>query len=356
MLSIAARASGLSAADVAKNAGVAIDAVELVWSSEVVDLHLESFLPPRLWGYDMLARHDHRWPFGGWLFGHVDVPRALEGGLTGAMWSIATNIAQPSAWRFGVLEKNVAELRRTLEGSPHVSVVTSHTEWTKARALGKHAALVTVQGGNAFDGATALVNPSGLVTRVTVVHLSNSRLGETSSPARMGNDAGIRVPGKDFVAFLNAERIFVDLAHASPKTFWDALDVHDRSQPAIVTHTGASAVHDMWRNIDDRQIRAIADTGGVCGVILQKSFLGRRVKDGRVVLNHLEAFIRAGGEGCAAIGTDLDGFIIPPPEMQDGATVYYRLVAYMLERKWSETRIRGVLGENFLKSFAALRP
>lgn len=354
--SLAARASGLDAAETARRAGVPREAVELVWSSELVDLHLESFLPPRLWGYDLHTRHSYRWPFGGWLFGHVDIPRALEGGLTGAMWSIATNIAQPPAWRFGVLERNVAALAATLRRSPHVEVVTTHAAWRAARAAGRHAALVCVQGGNAFDGAPEPRNPSGLVTRVTVVHLSNSRLGETSSPARGGRDAGIRSSGRDFVRWLNAERIFVDLAHASEKTFWDALDVHDRSQPAIVTHTGASAVHPLWRNVDDRQVRAIADTGGVCGVILQRSFLGRGVRDGRVVLDHLEAFLRAGGEHCAALGTDLDGFIVPPPDLRDGATAYYRLVAYMLERRWTEARIRGVLGGNFLRSFAALRP
>lgn len=353
---IAARVSGLSAREIARRAGVSNEAVELAWSAEVVDLHLESFLPPRLWGYDLLRRHSHTYPFGGWLFGHVDVPRALEGGLTGAMWSIATNIAQPAPWRFGVLEKNVARLAATLRGSAHVEVVRSHQEWARARAAGKHAALVCVQGGNAFDGARPLSNPGGLVTRVTVVHLSNSRLGETSSPARLGRDAGIRAPGKNFVEWLNSERIFVDLAHASPKTFWDALAVHDQTQPAIVTHTGAAAVHPMWRNIDASQVKAIADTGGVCGVILQRSFLGKSVKDGRTALDHLEAFIDAGGEGCAAIGTDLDGFIIPPPDLRDGATAYYRLVSYMLERRWTEQRIRGVLGENFLRAFRELRP
>jgi membrane dipeptidase len=66
--------------------------------------------------------------------------------------------------------------------------------------------------------------------------------------------------------------------------------------------------------------------------------------------------IRAGGEGAAALGSDYDGFIIPPRDLRDGATAYYRLVAYMLERGWREERIRGVLGENYLRSFRLLRP
>jgi membrane dipeptidase len=344
-----------TAGEVARDAGVSTAAVELVWSSEVVDLHLESFIPPRLWGYDLHRRHEIGFPFYGCLFGHVDFPRALEGGLTGAMWSIATNVVQPRSTRARHLAENARALARAIDAHPGMRVVRTHAEWLAARAEGLHAGLVCVQGGNAFEGAP-LANPDGLVTRVTVVHLSNSVYGDTSSPARVGKDRGLTGRGEELVRWLDAERIFVDLAHAGPETFWTAVRAHDRSLPLIATHTGASAVHPMWRNLDDAQVKAIADTGGVVGVIAQRGFLGRGVRDGRVLIDHLEAFQRAGGEGCAAIGTDFDGFIVPPPDVRDAATTYYRLVEYMLERRWSEQRIAGVLGANFLRSFAALRP
>ena len=57
-----------------------------------------------------------------------------------------------------------------------------------------------------------------------------------------------------------------------------------------------------------------------------------------------------------ALGSDYDGFIIPPADMRDGGTAFYRLVSYMLERGWTEQRIQNVLGANFLRSFARLRP
>lgn len=356
MSSLAQRAhGGADASKVAAMVGTSREAVELVWNSEVIDLHLESFIPPRLWGYDLARRHSHRVPLGGRFFGHLDFPRAIEGGLTGAMWSIATNITRWSSGRAHHLAANARALAQSLDAQPTMRVVRSHAEWLAAREAGRHAALVTVQGGNAFEGAP-LSNPDGLITRVTVVHLSNSVFGDTSSPLRMGQERGLTPRGASFIAWLDEQRIFVDLAHAGPKTFWGAVQAHDRTLPLIVTHTGASAVNPMWRNIDDAQIRAVADTGGVCGVIVHNVFLGPKGHDGRAVLDHLEAFIRAGGEACASIGSDYDGFIIPPIDLRDGATAYYRLVDYMLERRWSEQRIRGILGENFLRSFAQLRP
>jgi membrane dipeptidase len=344
------------ASEVARQVGVPREAVELTRACEVIDLHLESFIPARLWGYDLLRRH--RLPLGGFFFGHLDLPRALEGGLTGAMWSIATNIARPARERPEVLDRNMTALRDTLERSGRVAVVRSAAEYRQVRARGLHAAWICVQGANALEGAEDRVATigGGTLTRVTIVHLSNSIYGDTSSPARLRRDRGLTAAGRALVERLNAARIFVDLAHAGPRTFWDVAEVADRAQPLIVTHTGACAVHRMWRNVEDAQIRRVADSGGVVGVIFHRGFLGRRVRDGRAVLDHLEAVIRAGGEGVAALGSDYDGFIIPPPDLRDGAKAYYRLVAYMLERKWSEARIRGVLGENYLRSFAALRP
>jgi membrane dipeptidase len=354
-ISIAQRTLGKSAEDLAKEIGVSREAVELAWSAEIVDLHVESFIPARLYRYDLLKRHSHRFPLMGRLFGHLDVPRALGGGLTGAMWSISTNITRSSARRSDVLAENTIDLKRTLEACPDVAVVRTHAEWVAARAAGKHAALLAVQGGNAFESRTP-ANPDGLITRVTVVHLSNSVFGTTSSPARRGADGGLTERGRDFVRWLDQERIFVDLAHASPRTFWDAVEVHDRDRPLIVTHTGISDVHPMWRNIDGAQVKAVASSGGVVAIIFHGAFLGPRVKDGRAVLDHLEAAIRAGGEDCAALGSDYDGFILPPPDLRDGGVGFYRLVDYMLERRWTETRIRKVLGANFVQSFARLRP
>ena len=349
-------AQGRDAGDVARVAGVPREAVELAWSCEIVDLHLETFIPPRLWGYDLLRRHEL--PLGGYFFGHLDVPRALEGGLTGAQWSIATNIARWASGRPALLERNIVALRDSLERSGRIEIVRTASEHRAARARGKHAAQLCVQGGNALQGAEDRVGTigGGALTRVTLVHLSNSIYGDTSSPLRLRGDRGLTDAGRSMIGALNEARVFLDLAHASVQTFWDAVEAHDRTQPLIVTHTGASAVHAMWRNLDDRQIRAIADTGGVVGVIFQKGFLGPGARDGRAVIDHLEAILNAGGEDAAALGSDYDGAIVPTPDLRDGALAYYRIVAYMLERGWREERIRRVLGESFLQSWARLRP
>jgi len=351
------RFEGITPGDeVAAKLSVSAEAVALVRSSEVIDLHLESYIPPRLWGYDLSRRHDRHW-LGGRFFGHLDFPRALDGGLTGAMWSIATNILRGARGRRRALAANVRGLRGALESYEGIRVVRTFADWERARAGGEHGAMIAVQGGNALEAMEDAGELEDIV-RVTVMHLSSSAFGTTSSPARLGGKGGLSDAGKAFVERLDAARIFVDLAHVDRKGFWDAVDAHDRTLPLIVTHTGVVGVKPHWRNIDDDQIRAVAESGGVVGVMFEPGFLRAKgmANDAQMVIAHLEHVIRVGGEDAAALGSDYDGFIIPPPDLRDGFAAYFRLVQHMLDAGWTEARIRKVLGTNFLRSFAALRP
>jgi membrane dipeptidase len=134
--------------------------------------------------------------------------------------------------------------------------------------------------------------------------------------------------------------------------------VHDRTQPLLATHTGVAGVRPHWRNLTDDQLKAIADTGGVVGIIFAEEFLRRSdgPRDGGMIVEHLEHVIRVAGEDVPALGSDFDGMITPPPDVASADTAYLRLVGLMLGRGWREERIRKVLGGNFLRALGMLRP
>lgn len=353
-------------AALATRLGVSGEAIALVRTSDVIDLHVDTFIPPRLWGYDPLVHHG-RGPLAGLAFGHLDVPRMREGGLTAAMWSITTNPFRRPAARWRVFQRNLERYRGLVQRSAGaLAIARTWSEHQEARAAGAHVVLPAIQGGNALEAAPEGVGslPDRIITRVTVVHLTSSAFGTTSSPAAVlpglrspGPGQGLTAKGRAFVEQLDAHRVFVDLAHIHPAGFWDAVDVHRRDLPLIATHTGVTGVAPHWRNLDDRQIRAVADSGGVVGVIFAAIFLRRRGGPSNLdmVLEHLEHLIRVGGEDVAALGSDYDGAIVPPPDLRDGLA-WPRLVQRMLERGWPEARIRKVLGANFLRSFRELRP
>lgn len=345
---------------VARRLGISEEAVALCRDCALIDLHIDTFIPPRLWGYDPLVRH-RGGPVGRHWFGHLDLYRMADGGLDGAMWSITTNPFRSAGRRWSVFQRNLKRFIALVGRSKgHLAFARTIEEYEAARSNGAQAVMLSIQGGNALDAAPQGIAsvPDDLVTRVTIVHLTNSSLGATSAPfSYLRADKGLSDAGKRFVEQLNEHRVFVDLAHIHEEGFWDAVDVHDKEQPLIATHTGVDGVRPHWRNLDDAQIRAIADTGGVVGVIFSTVFLSRPggPSNGRMVVEHMEHIINVGGEAAAAVGSDYDGAISPPWDLASGET-YPRLVQHMLDAGWSEDRIRGVLGANYLRSFEALRP
>jgi len=326
----------------------------------IVDLHVDGMIPHRLVGYDLNRRHESSIT-GGRFFGHLDFPRAKDNGLSGAMWSITTNPLRTGPGRWAALLNNIRSLEQQVEASDGAVIVArSHGEYLAGLNAGHHVVLPAIQGGNALSHAPEGVGslPKDFVTRVTLVHLTNSCYGVTSSPLSLTRRGqGLTETGRELVADLDAHRIFVDLAHINERGFWDAVEVHDPSRPLLVTHTGVDGICEHWRNLSDDQLRAVADTGGVIGVIFHNGFLSRRggPRNGLMVLEHMEHIIGVVGEDHVAMGSDYDGAIIPPLGLRRGP-VYGRIVQWMLERGWTESRIEKILGANFMRCFEQLRP
>ena len=340
--------------------GVSAEAVEVLAACDVIDLHIDTFIPPRLFGYDLEREHGLGL-LRGRFFGHLDVPRIRRGGLTGAMWSITTNPFRSAASRLKVFERNLRRFEAFVAASDGALVFAcTASEYEAAKAQGAHAVLLSIQGGNALSASAAgpAHVPGRRLVRVTLVHLTSSVFGSTSSPFSLLDRRRELTPaGARFIEQCDAERVFVDLAHIHRTAFWQAVDAHQPDLPLIATHTGVCGVRPHWRNLDDAQLRAIADSGGVVGIIFASQFLSRRggPKDANMVVEHLEHVSRVAGDAAMAVGTDYDGAITPPHDLRNG-TAYVRLVQTMLDRGWPFERIRGALGGNFLSSFARMRP
>jgi membrane dipeptidase len=333
-------------------------AQELLQSSIVIDLHIDSFIWNRFFRYDIAAKHDPHF-LNGWFMHQVDLPRLHSAGVNGAMWSITTNPFRTGASRARTFEKNISRMEAIIQtNSDKMQLVSNSRDLHTILDHKKHAAWIVIQGGNALDHDLELIDRhQEKLTRVTLMHLTHSKLGTSSAPCPRFQKRGLTKLGHEFVKRLNQNRIFVDLAHADRETFMDAVVVHDKSQPLIVTHTGLSGVYPHWRNIDDEQMKNIADTGGVIGVMYQASFLGKGAegKKTEAVVRHLEHIRKVVGEDFTALGSDWDGMVIPPLGLRS-CDELANLVDVLLQRKWTTTEIEKALGLNYLRAFQQLRP
>jgi membrane dipeptidase len=343
----------------AKKLGVSEAAVELVHSHGAVDLHVDSFIWTRIFGYDLLKAHDSGPLAARWL-GQADLPRLRTAGFSAATWVITTNPARGQRQRLRALVENYRRLTQLLNApGSGAKVVTNCKEYRAARSAGLHAAFIGVQGGSAFaDPVSTDIFPVEHLLRVTLAHLLDSDV-STSNMPQPRRDAQQSLPkrGCELVTELEARRTLVDLAHASERAFWDVIGMHDRSRPLMVSHTGLAAVHRHWRNIDDQQMRAIADSGGVVGILYHGPFLGDGPWGGRVatVGRHIAHGLRVLGPQHICLGSDWDGLIATPLDMPTCMEMP-RLVQTLLDVGIDERSIVQVLGASFEDFLARARP
>jgi membrane dipeptidase len=345
-----------SADECAARLGISLEAAQLFAASDVIDLHVDSFIWRRIFGYRLDTRHGQGL-FSARFYSQVDFPRLRQVGISGATWVITTNPLRTTRGRALALAKNLAAIEGELDAYPSdIRRVSTYAEYRSARDNGLHAAFVGIQGGNAItpDFAPLEALEARRLLRITLTHLTSSWLGETSAP--LGSARGLGARGPELVHLLNQKRIFVDLAHINRLGFFEALEAHDTSLPPIVTHTGVSAVHKHWRNLDDEQIRAIADRGGTLGIMYHTPFLdrtwGRASLD--VVCAHIEHVKAKVGDDFVSLGSDWDGAIVTPKDMPTCLELP-RLIQALLDRRWSPQSIQKLLGGNFLRVLRELR-
>lgn len=336
----------------ARELGVSVEAVELYLACELVDLHVDSYIWTRAIGYDVRDRHGLG-PLRGRYLGQADLPRLRDARVAGVTFSVTTNPFRTAGGRRRAFWRNLHELTRALESRPDdVTLIHDLASHRAACASGRLAAWLAIQGANALDADLAdLERLPASMLRVTLIGFTDSTLG---AAAGSRTRAGLTAAGREAVERLDAARVFVDLAHADRRSFFDAAEVHDSALPLMVTHCGVASVYGHERNLDAEQLRAVADTGGVVGVLFKRSLLGDGRVDAGTVADHLLAIVDAVGDEHAALGTDWDGFNVPPDDLRTPRHLP-RLVQRLLERGASERTVRRVLGGNALRCLGELR-
>ncbi len=192
---------------------------------------------------------------------------------------------------------------------------------------------------------------------------------------------GISDFGREVIAKIEAARLLLDLSHAGQRTI--AEGIAEAKAPPAITHSGCRDLVDFPRNTYDREIRALADKGGVIGIYFMPFLRTSGQARQEDLLRHLDHAVKVGGEDHVGIGTDgpLLGLeindeararqrafferrskegIAAPGEAADvfnivegynDAARFDRLADDLRKRGWTAARIDKVLGGNFLRLY-----
>jgi membrane dipeptidase len=245
-----------------------------------------------------------------------------------------------------------------------------------AKANGTHAGLVSSQvltGPWRDLDALATYHDFGL----RMCQLTYNTMTSVGGGCTDRGNAGLSTFGVESVRAMNQLGIIVDTGHVGRQTTLDACEVSEA--PVVASHTAAAGVYAHARGKDDDTLRAIAQTGGVIGIVTVPFFLGPEPDvDINVFLDHVEHVAEVGGIDSVCIGTDwplqspqwMQTEVLQPifdetgfrPEDRTDAT--QKLIGFddyrdfpnitrgLVARGWPDDDIRKVLGENFLRVMA----
>ncbi len=187
---------------------------------------------------------------------------------------------------------------------------------------------------------------------------------------------GLSRLGRELVDRLVGLGVILDLAHASGGTFSDVI-ARAAGAPLLCSHGGCRAVLDTPRNLGDDQLRALADAGGLFGLMLHPLAIDPVERSLDRVVDHLEHAAGLIGVDRLCLGGDftrrLWEVIPPPPEPRDGlmppglrpgagiegitsSDGYPNLLASLDRRGWASDDIDAVASRNLLRFLRTALP
>lgn len=326
------------------------DAKALHAEHPAIDLHADTLMWSRWLGYDLHKAHEPPL-YKAALGGHVDVPRMREGGMGAQFFGLVSlPIAERMRGLARVIEEQIDVLEVALARSPSaLRLVKTADEVDACRRDGVLGALLGIEGAHALEGDVDRVAAFARrgVRYLGLLHFSANEVGYPAYGRGRRDGEGLTPFGVRVVEACEENGVIVDLSHINKRGFLEACRI--ARKPPIVSHTGVLGAHEHWRNIDDEQLRAVADRGGCVGVIFCPEFLGG---DGIApVVRHMKHILDVVGEEGVALGSDWDGFIVPTRELKDPRGLPL-LTDALLAAGFSRTAIGKALRGNVMRVLA----
>lgn len=350
-----------------QNIEVPAAAKKLHQSLFIADLHSDSLL----WNRNLAKKSS---------FGHVDIPRLIEGNIGLQVFSVVTKspknlnlvknsdatdnitllaIAQlwpPNSWS-SLIERakyQANKLHKLAKTSNDFYVIHHQNEFKDYLQRRKNntqitAGLLSLEGAHALEGK--LENLDRLYSLgFRIIGFSHFFDNAVGGSAHGVNKGGITTFGKQVLQRMHELEMFIDISHASPTLVQDIISLSKR--PVLATHTGIQSVcpSSSTRNLNDQQIKQIAATGGIIGigfwpiVTCGKGIAG--------IVQSIRYVTDLVGIDYVGLGSDFDGNVLVPFTSSNMEQLTHALI----EAGFSEAQIRKIMGENLEKLFSEHLP
>jgi len=213
-----------------------------------------------------------------WGSSQVDFPKMRAGGLDVAFFVVYVGQGPLTDEGFArakeqALAKFDAIQRMARRFPDEIALATTPADVRRSAASGKLVACIGIENGYAMGSDPSLVAEfQRLGARyMSLTHNGHSQLGDSNTPEGEPLHGGLSDLGRRAIEEMNLHGIMVDVSHAGKQTMMKAV-AHSRA-PVIASHSGVAAVRAHGRNLDDEQLLALAENGGVIQCVAFASYV-----------------------------------------------------------------------------------
>lgn len=215
---------------------------------------------------------------------------------------------------------DIAAAQALIEAHPERFIkVAGVADLDRARSDGKTGVILSFEAASMLDGKLDRIDLFRQLD-VLVMQLTYNVATPFGHGCLDGDAAGVTELGREAIVRMNALGVALDLSHANAQTTADGIRLSTR--PPLVTHAGCRAVFDHPRNKTDRDMRALADKGGVMGIYMLPFLVDESRQPGLPdYLDHLDHALQVCGEDHVGIGTDSMFFTVTDEDLAQIAAV-----------------------------------
>jgi len=235
--------------------------------------------------------------------GHWDVERFLNANGKYQVMAVCPppNLLGDTAasFTFEVLGSYYSALRKTDR------ILTVKTKKDLDEVGEKLGIILAIEGANPLMGRETLLEMF-FRTGVRLITLTWNHRNELADGIGVGGNYGLTNIGKNLVASMHEKGMAVDVSHLNEAGFRDTAEILKSGMMA--SHSNSFKICNHPRNLNDKQIKAIADRNGIIGFNFASGFICREKEPGKEnFLAHLKHIKKVGGSKVLAFGGDLDG-------------------------------------------------
>lgn len=358
------------------------EAIALAKSSIIVDGHID--VPYRIYDqWEDVSKATEQ--------GDFDYPRAKSGGLNAPFMSIYVSASLDGTDKSTLRAHHLIDHVEALVGRApdKFAIAKSPDDVEKQFEAGLISLPLGMENGAPIQGK--LENLKSFYDRgiryITLTHSKSNNISDSSYDENR-QWGGLSPFGEKVVEEMNRLGMMVDISHVSDAAFYDAVKI--TRAPMIASHSSLRTFTPGFeRNMDDDMVKALAKNGGLIMINFGSSFVDSKARNwsdlrsakvkevekkyGKEssevkafkdsyrdttpfpyaglehVVEHIDYAVKLVGVDYVGLGSDYDGVGDSLPHGLKDASTYPNLVQALLDKNYSETDIKKILGENLLR-------